>query len=292
VSQNAQRQAIEDHAGLARRGLNMMTHHGEVVRHPAPKGDVFLSRLGAGSSRIVALAPSVRYVLQGEEHYNIDGRLRRVRAGEFMLVEAGTDSATRIPVTGETIGLCIYLPATPRGLILNDVASTVVMGGSGDPLAAVLTRFARAAVRGAPLCPLQLTAATASGAEDFLARFHQRRDRLNHRRPAVRTEVMQRLERARAVIHAGADGPLTLEEVCREAALSRFYLTRMFTEVYGLPPLAYHRRLRLDRAAAKLQHDLATPKELAEQLGYGSLSAFSRAFRSQFGVPPSRHREA
>jgi len=290
VSKTAEREMFEEPARPGPRGLNLMTQHGEVIREPAPTGNVFLSRLGAGASRIVALAPSVRFVLQGEEHYNIDGRMRRVRAGEFMLVEAGTDSATRIPVTGETIGLCIYLPSTPRGLIQNDVGSGVVMGGSADPFALSLAQCARDAIRGATVDPHRLAESTARGAEEFLARFDQRRGRLSHSRPAVRTEVMYRRERARALIHASTDRTLTLEEICREAALSRFYLTRMFTEVYGMPPLSYHRQLRLDRAASKLQHDLASPKELAEELGYGSLSAFSRAFRSQFGVPPSRHR--
>ena len=289
MSQSANSEAVAvDEATEGARRLNLMTQHGEVVRHPTAVGNVFLSRLSSGSSRIIALAPSVRYVLHGEEHYNIDGRLRRVRAGEFILVEAGTDSAARVPTTSETIGLCIYLPATPYGLIQNDVGSSVIMGGNADPFGEALSQFAREAISGAYIDPIRIAEATARGADGFLTRFHQRRQRLSHSRPAVRTEVLHRLERARALIHANAERPLTLEEVCREAALSRFHLTRMFSEVYGLPPLSYHRQLRLDRAAAKLQLEHATPTELAAELGYGSLSAFSRAFRSRFGFPPSR----
>jgi len=266
-----------------------MTRHGEVVRPPAPEGNVFLSRLGAGSTRIIALAPCVRFVLQGEEHYNIDGRLRRIRAGEFMLVEAGTDSASRIPVTGETIGLCIYLPATPKGLIQSDLASSVVMGSSADPFGAMLDGCARQAVAGAGIDARYLASATARAADEFLTRFHAIRGRLGHSRPAARTETLHRLERARAMIHANVQRSLTLEEICREVAMSRFHLTRMFADAYGLPPLSYHRHLRLELAATRLERRLATPTELAEQLGYGSLSAFSRAFRARFGRPPSRH---
>ena len=274
----------------APRPLNLMTHHGEVVRHPSTLGNVFLSRLTSGSSRILALAPSVRFVLQGEEYYNIDGRLRRVRAGEFILVEAGTDSDARISTKCETIGLCIYLPSTPAGLVESDIGSPVIFGGGADPFAEALERFAHQAVRGANVDSTRIARATARGAEEFLARFHERRKRLSHSRPAARTEVLHRLERARAFIHGNADRTLTLEDVCREAALSRFHLTRMFSEVYGAPPLSYHRQLRLDLAAIRLQHHAATPTALARELGYGSLSAFSRAYRSRFGFPPSRQR--
>ena len=276
--------------GDAPRPLNLMTHHGEVIRHPSVLGNVFLSRLTSGSSRILALAPSVRFVLQGEEYYNIDGRLRRVRAGEFILVEAGTDSDARIPTTSETIGLCIYLPSTPSGLVEADIGSPVIFGGGADPFAQALDRFARQAVCGANVDSNWIARAAARGAEEFLARFHERRKLLRHSRPAARTEVLHRLERARAFIHGNADRTITLEDVCREAALSRFHLTRMFSEVYGVPPQSYHRQLRLDLAAIRLQHRLATPSAIARELGYGSLSAFSRAFRSRFGFPPSQQR--
>lgn len=278
-----------NHGG--RRPLNLMTQHGEVVRHPSAMGNVFLSRLTSGSSRILALAPSVRFVLQGEEHYNIDGRLRRVRAGEFILVEAGTDSDARIPTASETIGLCIYLPSTPHGLVEAGIGSPVIFGGGPDPFATSLKRFACEAVAGANVDATGIASAVARGADKFLARFHERRERLGHSRPAARTEVLYRLERARAFVHSNAHRAVTLDEISHEAALSRFHLTRMFSEVYGKPPLSYHRQLRLDLAAVRLQHELATPTELARELGYGSLSAFSRAFRSRFGSPPSRQRD-
>lgn len=270
--------------------LRLMTEHGEVVRHPSSLGSVFLSRLTSGSSRILALAPSVRFVLQGEEYYNIDGRLRRVRAGEFILVEAGTDSDARIPTASETIGLCIYLPSTPHGLVEAGIESAVIFGGGVDPLAESLKRFASEAVAGANVDATRIANAAAVGAEEFLARFHQRRERLGHSRPAARSEVLYRLERARAFVHSNAHRVVTLEEISQEAALSRFHLTRTFSEVYGTPPLSYHRQLRLDFAAMRLKHELATPTELARDLGYGSLSAFSRAFRSRFGFPPRQQR--
>jgi AraC-like DNA-binding protein len=49
--------------------------------------------------------------------------------------------------------------------------------------------------------------------------------------------------------------------------------------VFGQTPLACHRRLRLEGAARLLKSEAMSATQIAEQLGYGSLSAFTRAFR-------------
>jgi AraC family transcriptional regulator len=122
----------------------------------------------------------------------------------------------------------------------------------------------------------------------FLRDFEAKREKLGHARPSARTQVLQRLERARSWIHANSHRPVTLHEVGREAAMSPFHLTRTFSEVFGRAPLNYHRSLRLREAAAELEAGRASPSELSRSLGYTCLSSFTRAFSAEFGVPPSR----
>ena len=54
---------------------------------------------------------------------------------------------------------------------------------------------------------------------------------------------------------------------------------RSFAEVFGLAPLACHRRLRLEGAARLLKSDAMSATRIAEQPGCDPLSAFTRAFR-------------
>jgi AraC-like DNA-binding protein len=49
--------------------------------------------------------------------------------------------------------------------------------------------------------------------------------------------------------------------------------------VFGLAPLACHRRLRLEGAARLLKSDAMSATRIAEQPGCDPLSAFTRAFR-------------
>ena len=271
-----------------------MRQHGEGARQPLRRGCVVLSRLEGGRSRIRALAPSVKYVLEGEEVYCIDGRSRRVRAGEFLLVEAGTEFEVTTPRPDETIGLCVYLGVSDAPAPLDALPMPPMLEGSPiDPLATLLGRYARllaARPEAGPSLARHIVQEATIGAEDYLAGFSNRLERLACVKRSTRIETLQRVERARCYIHAHADRGLTLEEVASRAALSRFHLTRSFADVFGLPPLAYHRRLRLDRAARLLRADAASATDIAAELGYASLSAFTRAFRQHFGVPPSQAR--
>jgi AraC-like DNA-binding protein len=268
-----------------------LSAHGEGTRLPLRPGTVVLSRLSGGCSAIRALAPSVKYVLAGEEVYRIDGRTRCLRPGEFLLVEAGIDFEVRTPRPDETIGLCVYLGVAECGAAERPALGRALAGSPVDPLASLLGRYARLLAgrpEAGPALARQIVREVTIGAEDYLTAFANRLERLSALKASTRIETLHRVERARAFIHAYADSAITLDDVAAAAALSRFHLTRSFAEVHGLPPLAYHRRLRLDDAARLLRAGGASATEVAARLGYGSLSAFTRAFRQAHGMPPSR----
>jgi AraC family transcriptional regulator len=269
----------------------LMSRHGEGERLPLRRGCVVLSRLEGGRSAIRALAPSVKFVLSGEEVYRIEGRTRALRPGRFLFVEAGSEFEVTTPRPNETVGLCVYLGVSPAPAPEREPLGRVIEGSAAEPLAPLLLRYARLLASrpeaGPALAP-RIVQQVSAGAEDYLSTFASRLERLSSLKRSTRIETLQRIERARAFIHAHEDEPLSLDAIAGQAALSRFHLSRSFAQVHGLPPLAYHRRLRLDRAARLLRERSATPTELSERLGYASLSAFTRAFRQAYGVPPSR----
>ena len=80
--------------------------------------------------------------------------------------------------------------------------------------------------------------------------------------------------------------PLSLEALSEKVGLSRFHLSRLFASAVGLPPMAYARARRLSEAAIALDLGLSVT-DAAFGAGYESPEAFSRAFREEFGLPPS-----
>jgi AraC family transcriptional activator of mtrCDE len=65
----------------------------------------------------------------------------------------------------------------------------------------------------------------------------------------------------------------------------------MFRKQVKMPPLEFLLCLRMEVARRKLASTAATLGEIAAEIGYQSESAFSRAFRRRFGIPPGEARD-
>jgi AraC-like DNA-binding protein len=83
----------------------------------------------------------------------------------------------------------------------------------------------------------------------------------------------------------------TLEALAREVAASRSVLAERFTHFVGQPPMHYLMRWRMQLAAARLSDHAAKISAVAQEVGYESEAAFSRAFKRLTGVPPALWRE-
>jgi AraC-like DNA-binding protein len=132
--------------------------------------------------------------------------------------------------------------------------------------------------------------------EDFLTLSHEvlmyyrevkaQFSRVPAAKVSTREELFRRLQIAREYLHGHVDRRISLEEVSREACVSRYHLHRAFRRVFRLTPHAYITRLRLERARSLLESGHAVTN-VAMDVGFMSLSAFTRLFRSHYGFPPS-----
>jgi AraC-like DNA-binding protein len=97
--------------------------------------------------------------------------------------------------------------------------------------------------------------------------------------------------RALSLLHARPVHPWTVDELARKVGLSRSALAQRFTELLGQPPMQYLARWRMQIAAQELLASSKSLAAVAEQIGYESEAAFSRAFRREFGMPPAGWRK-
>ena len=96
--------------------------------------------------------------------------------------------------------------------------------------------------------------------------------------------------RALALLHGDPGRAWTVDELGREVALSRSALAERFATLVGEPPIQYLMRWRLALAAQALRSGNRAIALVAEESGYESESAFNRAFKREFGVPPAAWR--
>lgn len=82
------------------------------------------------------------------------------------------------------------------------------------------------------------------------------------------------------------DASLTLGEMAAAARLSPYHFLRTFEQVTGITPHQYVMRARLREAALRLAAEPGRIVDVAFDCGFGDVSNFNRAFRTEFGVSP------
>ncbi len=95
--------------------------------------------------------------------------------------------------------------------------------------------------------------------------------------------------RALSAIHARPAHPWTLEELAKTVGASRSPLAARFMDYVGMPPMQYLAHWRMQLASSLLAGP-ANLAAIAEEVGYGSEAAFSRAFKRVVGVAPATWR--
>ncbi len=82
----------------------------------------------------------------------------------------------------------------------------------------------------------------------------------------------------------------TLEELARASGTSRSVLAERFQQLVGSSPMQYLTQWRMLLAANLLSRSNAPLARIAEDVGYQTDTAFSRAFRREYGAPPAAWR--
>jgi AraC-like DNA-binding protein len=77
----------------------------------------------------------------------------------------------------------------------------------------------------------------------------------------------------------------TLEDLAHAANTSRSVLAERFQHLVGSPPMQYLTQWRMLLAANLLCRSNAPLVRIAEEVGYQTDTAFSRAFRREYGSP-------
>lgn len=84
----------------------------------------------------------------------------------------------------------------------------------------------------------------------------------------------------------------TVDDLAREAGISRAALAKRFVGIVGDSPMQYLASWRMHLARSLLRESNIGIAQLALRVGYESEAAFSRAFRRTVGMPPAAWRDA
>jgi AraC-like DNA-binding protein len=98
--------------------------------------------------------------------------------------------------------------------------------------------------------------------------------------------------RGLGLLHGAPAHPWTIDELASGVAMSRSAFADRFTALVGQPPMQYLAHWRMQLAAGRLATANSKVAAVAEEVGYDSEAAFSRAFKRLMGVSPAAWRRA
>jgi AraC family transcriptional regulator len=84
--------------------------------------------------------------------------------------------------------------------------------------------------------------------------------------------------------------PISLQDMSRVAYLSAFHFNRVFHQITGLPPNKFISAMRLDEAKRLLLNTNLSITDICFEVGYNSLSTFTRRFTERVGLGPREFR--
>ena len=237
---------------------------GDIVIYPHGHGHIFVTSLGDRMPADI-------------DAYRADGRSLPV------MLNLNADGAWT------TRFVCGYLAcnATPFNPLLEALPSQVLARRppEGNPIEVDLIKAA-----------VEETEAQRAGRETILARlsellFLRVVRRYIEQMPEHSTSWLSGLRdpqigKALQCLHARPAHDWTLDELARECAMSRAVFAERFAQRVGETPMRYLARWRMQLATRLLEQPGQAIEGIAEQVGYRSEAAFSRAFKSIVGTPP------
>jgi len=104
------------------------------------------------------------------------------------------------------------------------------------------------------------------------------------------TDIYKRIVTAKVFIDENYQDNIDLEQISKQAFLSRFHFHRLFTHIYKKTPHQYLTATRLEAAKILLAKEGISITDVCNEIGFESLASFSTLFRRQSGYSPQYYR--
>ncbi|WP_159456261.1 AraC family transcriptional regulator [Chitinophaga eiseniae] len=254
---------------------------------------------------------SIKTVLRGEETYGVDGRQLPVRRGQFLLLNNEQRYSCRISSQEKARTLSVFFKNEFASAVLSDALHDEDYLLDNPAMeAGTMPEFFQTLRPVTPDMDRQLSGLVhlletegynEAMTDEYLVfllgnlvdahRSDMKRTGLvKALKAGTRKEIYKRLCIAKDVLHTAHGDDIDLRKVGAAAGLSVPQLVRHFKTVFHTTPYRYLTGIRLQQAADLLQRTEEPVQEIAWTCGFENPAAFSRAFKSAYGVQPTRFR--
>lgn len=226
-----------------------------------------------------------------------EGQVFFHRPGEFHTILAGTTGPNIMVISFD--GALSPLRAIAHRVLMPDIAARaslrqIIQEGEAcfGPVLDISTQHRLTPLDSAPFAATELIETYLTQLLILLVRAEEKTPPSEAGLPRPLTDDQYGIAlsmRLTALMREHPDGSLTFDDLCRQSGLCSTALKKHFRRVNGMGVMEYYRRLRLEEARRLLREGRYNISQTAEKLGYSSVNAFSRQFRSLLGVTPTAY---
>lgn len=102
-------------------------------------------------------------------------------------------------------------------------------------------------------------------------------------------QLYERIASAKIYIDENYQKAIDLDDIARQAFISRFHFHRLFRKIYRRTPHQYLTRKRLEKAKDLLAENKPVT-EVCNEVGFESIGSFSMLFKKEIGFAPQYYR--
>jgi AraC-like DNA-binding protein len=285
---------IEMRRSLAQR---IAAHTGKEGEHTtAVPGLILYHRTSPTACYRASYEPSLTIFVQGRKRINLGGTQYLCDGSSFLLSSIDVPAQSQIVEASEKVPLlCMFLrldmPTVREVLSRDDVPETKASSHrQGFAVGETTLGLLGACCRLLELLetPEDIPFLSHLIQGEILYRILRTPQAERLRAIATSGDLGQRTTRAIAWLRANFAKPLHMEELASTARMGVSTLHHQFRALTAMSPLQYQKQLRLQTARQRMLMDGLDATSAAYEVGYESVSQFSREYSRFFGQPPIR----
>ncbi len=221
--------------------------------------------------------------------------------GDVMIISPGTLHVNRnASATEEMTYVCFHFNFESLQLkseIISQIANTVIP--SGSPIARISMRVATEIVRESKVQAIDKQQTSFKIQISLLQYLYDLTEQLRHKQTGHHPTFSEREAKISrelaAIIEERIENnemqSLSFGDICHEISISCGYGHRTFKKVYGITPLHFIEEQKYRKAKLLLGYLEYSIEDVAEMIGAGSVSIFSKQFKKWSGIAPSTYRK-
>ncbi len=107
----------------------------------------------------------------------------------------------------------------------------------------------------------------------------------------VKTEKYKKISEIAQYINENYQTDISLSDISRDFYISKCYLSRIFKEITGFTVNEYINIIRVKKAQQLLEHSEYNITEIADLIGYDSITYFEKIFKKYLELSPLKYRK-